>query len=80
MKDLYLRFRDWLKYVRNYKNSGDEEKAKDYLLREKYKEIEILKEEIKKINFLNEERANLLCLKEKRIHNLNKKHGELKSK
>ena len=78
MKELYLRFREWLKYVRNYKNSEDEENTKDYLLREKYKEIDALKKEIKNCDFMNEQRAELMKLQENRIQNLNKKNGELK--
>lgn len=78
MKNLYLRFREWLKYVKNYKNSEDEEKTRDCLLREKYKEIEKLKKEIKNCDFMNEQRAELMKLQENRMQNLNKKYGELK--
>ena len=78
MKDLYLRFREWLKYVRNYKNSEEEENTRDCILREKYKEIETLKKEIKNCDFMNEQRAELMKLQEKRIQNQNKKIRELK--
>lgn len=78
MKNLYLKFREWLKYVRNYKNSEEEENTRDCLLKEKYKEIEALKKEIKNCDFLNEQRAELMKLQEKRIQNLNKKIRELK--
>ncbi len=78
MKNLYLRFREWLKYVRNYKNSEEEENTRDYLLREKYKEIDALKKEIKNCDFMNEQRAELMKCYEKRIQNQNKKIRELK--
>lgn len=78
MKNLYLRFREWLKYVRNYKNREDEENTRDCLLREKYKEIDALKKEIKNCDFMNEQRAELIKLQENRIQNLNKKVRELK--
>lgn len=78
MKNLYLRFREWLKYVRNYKNSEAEENTRDCLLKEKYKEIDALKKEIKNCDFMNEQRAELIKLQENRIQNLTKKHGELK--
>ena len=78
MKNLYLRFREWLKYVRNYKNSEEEENTRDCLLKEKYKEIDALKKEIKNCDFMNEQRAELMKLQEKRIQNQNKKIRELK--
>lgn len=78
MKNLYLRFREWLKYVRNYKNSEEEENTRDCLLKEKYKEIEALKKEIKNCDFMNEQRAELMKLQEKRIQNQNKKIRDLK--
>ena len=78
MKRLYLRFREWLKYVRNYKNSEEEENTRDCLLKEKYKEIDALKKEIKNCDFMNEQRAELMKLQEKRIQNQNKKIRELK--
>ena len=78
MKDLYLRFREWLKYVRNYRNSEEEENTRDCLIREKYREIEELKKEIKNCDFMNEQRAELMKLQENRIQNLNKRIKELK--
>ena len=78
MKDLYLRFREWLKYVRSYKENKENDSIYEHIIIEKNKEISALKEEIKKSDFLNEERANLMKLQENRIQNLNKKIKELK--
>lgn len=78
MKDLYLRFREWLKYVKNYKENKENDSIYDHIIIEKNKEISALKEELKKSDFLNEERAELMKLQENRIQNLNKKIKELK--
>ena len=77
MKDLYLRFREWLKYVKNYKENKENDSIYDHIIIEKNKEISALKEELKKSDFLNEERAELMKLQENRIQNLNKKIKEL---
>ena len=76
MKDLYLRFREWLKYVRDYKENKDNDSIYDHKLIEKDKEIELLKNELKKSDFLNGERANLIQLQEKRIQKLNRNYKE----
>ena len=78
MKNLYLKFREWLKYVKDYKENKENDSIYDHKIIEKNKEISTLKEELKKSDFLNEERANLIKLQEKRIQNLNKKYTELK--
>ena len=78
MKNLYLKFREWLKYVRNYKENKENDSIYDHKIIEKNKEIAAIKEELKKSDFLNEERANLIKLQEKRIQNLNQKYTEIK--
>ena len=78
MKDLYLRFREWLKYVKNYKENKDNDLIYDHKLIEKQREIDKQKVETAEYKYLVAERQKLIQLQEKRIQNLNKKITFLK--
>lgn len=76
MKDLYLKFRDWLNYVRNYKENKENDLIFDLNLIEKQREIDKQKVEIAGYKCLIKEIQNLIHLQEERIHKLKNKFKE----
>ena len=76
MKDLYLKFRDWLNYVRNYKENKENDLTFDLHLIEKQREIDKQKVEIAGYKCLIKERQSLIHLQEVKIQKLKKKYKE----
>ena len=77
MKDLYLRFREWLKYVRNYKNSKEQEDTRDCKIRKLENKIKKLEVQLEEKNTIEEERTNLYQKRENVITLLNEKVSNL---
>lgn len=69
---------DFFRYVRNYKNSKDEEKNKDLREIRLHNKIEKLEKEVEERKRINLEKDNLIQLREQRLDELNKKYSELK--
>lgn len=77
---------DWLNYVRNYKESKNNEDITDGTIVELNKKIKKLQKELKDREYIAKEKDNLLLLKEKRIEamgnkisNYAKRNDELRS-
>lgn len=86
MKQWYDGVCDWLNYVRNYKESKNNEDITDGTIVELNKKIAKLKNEKKQLSYIGKEKDNLLELKEKRIEamgnkisNYAKRNDELRS-
>ena len=86
MKQWYDGVCDWLNYVRNYKESKNNEEITDGTIVELNKKIAKLKNEKKQLSYIGKEKDNLLELKEKRIEamgnkisNYAKRNDELRS-
>ena len=86
MKQWYIGVCDWLNYVRNYKESKNNEDITDGTIVELNKKIKKLQKEAKDREYIATEKDNLLALKEKRIEamgnkisNYAKRNDELRS-
>ena len=86
MKQWYDGVCDWLNYVRNYKESKNNEDITDGTIVELNKKIAKLKNEKKQLSYIGKEKDSLLELKEKRIEamgnkisNYAKRNDELRS-
>ena len=64
---------DWLNYVRNYKESKDNEDITDGTIVELNKKIKKLQKDIKDREYISREKDSLIELREKRIDALNNK-------
>ena len=64
---------DWLNYVRNYKESKDNEDITDGTIVELNKKIKRLNKRIEQASYIAREKDNLISLRERRIDALNNK-------
>lgn len=64
---------DWLNYVRNYKESKDNEDITDGTIVELNKKIKKLNKRIEQASYIAREKDNLISLRERRIDALNNK-------
>lgn len=73
MKQWLNGVRDWLNYVRNYKESKDNEDITDGTIVELNKKIKTLNKRIEQASYIAREKDNLISLRERRIDALNNK-------
>lgn len=73
MKQWYIGVCDWLNYVKNYKESKNNEDITDGTIVELNKKIKKLNKRIEQASYIAREKDNLISLRERRIDALNNK-------
>ncbi len=75
-----LKFRDWVYYIRNYKENVENEQISEYTILAKNKQIEELKEEIDSLRLYNKVKDNLIEKRDEKIVELKLKINELSTR
>ena len=74
---LYLEFRDWLNYVRSYKENMQNDLIMDHRLIEYKEQIDKLIKEKKEQEYIAKEQSNLVLLRDKRVQSLSDKYSSI---
>ena len=74
---LYLEFRDWLNYVRSYKENMQNDLIMDHRLIEYKEQVDKLTKEKKEQEYIAKEQSNLVLLRDKRVQSLSDKYSSI---